>query len=131
MRPLRIPLALALSLAAACAGNGRGESTGDALPGGTCAPQECGPVPALPGWVCQDGTLGGPTGRCLRGSGGRCAWEIRECAAKLCGGIANLPCPGGFECVDDPRDDCDPRSGGADCSGFCTPSEASSSDRTR
>ncbi len=36
-----------------------------------------------------------------------------------CGGIAGIPCPDGFVCVDDPRDDCDPAAGGADCSGIC------------
>jgi hypothetical protein len=36
-----------------------------------------------------------------------------------CGGIAGIPCPGGFVCIDDPSDDCDPATGGADCSGIC------------
>lgn len=38
---------------------------------------------------------------------------------KMCGGIAAFPCPKGKTCVDDPRDDCDPKNGGADCSGVC------------
>lgn len=38
-----------------------------------------------------------------------------------CGGIAGLPCPDGFMCVDDPGDGCDPTLGGADCSGLCVP----------
>ena len=37
----------------------------------------------------------------------------------FCGGIAGLPCPEGYTCVDDPRDDCDPLAGGADCGGIC------------
>src|SRR5690349_2406618 len=37
----------------------------------------------------------------------------------FCGGIAGFPCPDGFECVDDPRDGCDPEHGGADCGGIC------------
>ena len=37
----------------------------------------------------------------------------------FCGGIANFPCPGGYSCVDDPRDSCNPNSGGADCPGIC------------
>jgi hypothetical protein len=38
---------------------------------------------------------------------------------QFCGGIAAIPCPEGFTCADDPRDDCDPNAGGADCSGIC------------
>ncbi|KAL2120034.1 hypothetical protein VTJ04DRAFT_6995 [Mycothermus thermophilus] len=37
----------------------------------------------------------------------------------FCGGIAGIPCKGGKKCIDDPRDDCDPRKGGADCGGIC------------
>ena len=36
-----------------------------------------------------------------------------------CGGFAGLRCPAGFQCVDDPRDDCSPCNGGADCGGIC------------
>lgn len=39
--------------------------------------------------------------------------------APFCGGIAGFPCPGEGDCVDDPRDDCDPERGGADCGGLC------------
>jgi hypothetical protein len=38
---------------------------------------------------------------------------------KLCGGIAGFGCPTGQSCIDDPRDDCDPKHGGADCGGLC------------
>jgi hypothetical protein len=38
-----------------------------------------------------------------------------------CGGISGTPCPDGYECVDDPNDDCDPNNGGADCAGICQP----------
>ena len=44
-------------------------------------------------------------------------------AGRFCGGIAGIPCPGGFVCVDDPRDDCDPTKGGADCGGVCVQKE--------
>ena len=39
--------------------------------------------------------------------------------AQKCGGIANLACPAGMRCVDDPCDDCDPAKGGRDCCGIC------------
>ncbi|KAK1708538.1 hypothetical protein BDP67DRAFT_524998 [Colletotrichum lupini] len=37
----------------------------------------------------------------------------------MCGGIAAIKCPAGKWCVDDPRDDCHPLQGGADCAGLC------------
>ena len=37
----------------------------------------------------------------------------------FCGGIANIPCPDGQSCIDDPNDGCDPNAGGADCGGIC------------
>jgi hypothetical protein len=37
----------------------------------------------------------------------------------FCGGFANIPCPAGLSCIDDPGDDCNPAKGGADCSGIC------------
>ncbi len=37
----------------------------------------------------------------------------------FCGGIAGIECPGNLICVDDPRDDCCPEAGGADCGGMC------------
>ena len=39
--------------------------------------------------------------------------------APFCGGIAAFECPGAGSCVDDPRDDCNPDAGGADCGGIC------------
>lgn len=39
---------------------------------------------------------------------------------EFCGGFAGLPCKDANKiCVDDPRDDCDPLNGGADCGGIC------------
>ena len=40
-------------------------------------------------------------------------------SGEFCAGIAQFPCPQGLACVDDPRDDCDPTRGGADCGGVC------------
>jgi len=34
-----------------------------------------------------------------------------------CGGIAERPCPGGYDCVDAKGDRCSPLCGGADCGG--------------
>jgi hypothetical protein len=47
--------------------------------------------------------------------------EGAAAAPQFCGGIANIPCPDGFVCVDAPKDDCDPNGGGADCGGICVP----------
>jgi hypothetical protein len=44
-----------------------------------CDPALCGPPPAMPNYMCEDGTWAGPTGRCLRGPEGTCGWEIRDC----------------------------------------------------
>ena len=38
---------------------------------------------------------------------------------EFCGGFAGIQCEEGLECVDDPNDKCDPKSGGADCGGIC------------
>jgi hypothetical protein len=47
----------------------------------------------------------------------------------FCGGIAGIPCASGCVCVDDPRDDCSPKRGGADCSGICRPAPGSPPDQ--
>ena len=39
----------------------------------------------------------------------------------FCGELANIECPGNLVCVDDPRDNCCPQLGGADCGGVCAP----------
>jgi hypothetical protein len=39
--------------------------------------------------------------------------------SQLCGGVAELQCPAGLACIDDPTDDCDPNTGGVDCPGVC------------
>jgi hypothetical protein len=72
----------------------------------------------------------GPGEYCCNPSCGVCAPLGGSCATvvcdpepgEMCGGIAGIPCPDGFVCVDDPRDDCDPAAGGADCPGICVPS---------
>lgn len=44
-----------------------------------CKVEECGPPLGMPTILCEDGSLGGNTGRCLLTERGDCAWEIREC----------------------------------------------------
>jgi hypothetical protein len=49
-------------------------------------------------------------------------WDQASCgcvAYQTCGGIAGIACPTGFNCVDNPNDNCDPAHGGADCGGIC------------
>ena len=47
------------------------------------------------------------------------AHEVSSTAEIFCGGFANIQCPGGLTCIDDPFDACDPQNGGADCGGIC------------
>lgn len=50
-----------------------------------------------------------------------------EPMGSMCGGIAGIICEGNEDCIDDPRDTCDPMNGGADCSGICVPKVVESS----
>lgn len=54
-----------------------------------CTDQECGPAPGVPSWICEDGTIGGSTGNCLRNADGTCGWEIiwcpQACSNSECG----------------------------------------------
>lgn len=44
-----------------------------------CDESECGPPMRMPNRKCPDGSIGGPTGRCLRRPDGKCGWEVRPC----------------------------------------------------
>jgi len=46
---------------------------------GDCTDEECGPAPMCPAYECDDGSLGGCTGRCYRLTDDSCGWEIRNC----------------------------------------------------
>ncbi|AKF05681.1 hypothetical protein [Sandaracinus amylolyticus] len=48
-------------------------------PDDTCASSECGAAPDVATWICEDGRVGGFTGRCLRDAAGACGWEIVDC----------------------------------------------------
>ncbi len=83
-----------------------------------CTPAECGPQPGLPNYACDDGSVGGPTGRCLRDANEQCGWEIRECPdegeAVECGARIGDTCTPEQFC-DFPRPGCD----FADATGTC------------
>lgn len=44
-----------------------------------CTPEQCGPAPGCPAYVCSDGSTGGCTGLCYRIDDDTCGWEIRTC----------------------------------------------------
>jgi hypothetical protein len=56
---------------------------------GECNKADCGPQLGLPNWTCADGSVGGPTGRCLRRPDGNCGWEINNCPMAGVGGAAS------------------------------------------
>jgi hypothetical protein len=62
-----------------------------------CSPDECGPAPGAPAYICPDGSVGGSTGRCVRTADGACGWEFRECPDDCTGTVpmCDLACPPG------------------------------------
>ncbi len=44
-----------------------------------CEPEACGPPLGMPNYECDDGTIGGPSGRCLLTADGACGWEVIDC----------------------------------------------------
>ncbi len=74
-----------------------------------CDKAKCGPQLGIPNGMCPDGTVSGPTGRCLFNADGSCGWEVRACPAAGCYGIcvpdgpqtgcrADADCPMGQMC---------------------------------
>jgi hypothetical protein len=60
--------------------SGGGSSGGSGTGVKECADTNaCGPAPASPAMKCDDGSLGGFTGRCLQDPSGKCSWEFRDC----------------------------------------------------
>jgi len=88
-----------------------------------CPPPPAGRCGTIAGLVCDEGQV------CVDVPGDGCTYPgDPDCGGTcvtpfFCGGIAAFPCPDPDRqtCVDDPRDDCDPLHGGADCSGLCVP----------
>ena len=86
---------------------------------GECADDASCPVMDAPCAVCADGSLSCPQSHCIDGA---CTVDFKPCSGRpTCGGIAGLSCQPGFQCVDDPADDCTPERGDADCTGLCVP----------
>ena len=45
-----------------------------------CQPAfQCGPPLGMPNYLCEDGSIGGPTGYCMRNPDGTCGWRVRAC----------------------------------------------------
>jgi hypothetical protein len=79
--------------------------------------QSCGgfrvePKPCPSGQICIDDPY-------KTGCGMACDMPGICVTPTFCGGFAAFACKDGLKCIDDPRDDCDPRTGGADCGGIC------------
>jgi hypothetical protein len=70
---------------ASSAGSSNRGGTATAL---TCPSAECGPALGIASTTCADGSMGGPTGRCLRLETGGCGWEVRNCPPAGAGGAA-------------------------------------------
>ncbi len=87
------------------------------LCGGCNDVSDC-PKIKMPCKTCDDGSKVCPQMTC---DAGTCDLINTECpsAPAMCGGFANIQCPKGQTCVDNPNDSCDPNKGGADCSGIC------------
>lgn len=55
-------------------------SSGSSGQPAVCADEAaCGPKPGAASKQCDDGSVGGFTGRCVARTGGGCTWEFREC----------------------------------------------------
>ena len=70
------------------AGGGGSSNSGGTANDLTCPTADCGPALGIPSTTCADGSVGGPTGRCLRIETGGCGWEVRSCPPGGEGGVA-------------------------------------------
>ena len=87
--------------------------------GGECSTDDECPALDAPCTVCADGSLSCVNARCVDGG---CVVDSKPCSeAQVCGGISGLSCEPGFQCIDDPTDNCVGDDGNADCRGICVP----------
>ena len=96
----------------------------------TCDVSECGPAPGAPAYICEDGSIGGNTGRCLANPDGTCGWEFRDCPIECdCGALPAIAriCPDGSvgvpECRHRADGTCDWEHVCGGTSTACTPEE--------
>ena len=125
-------LALSLSLITSFAALGCGgveddgalddSSAAVSAPAIICEPTQCGPALGMPNTRCVDGSIGGPTGRCVANRYGVCSWQVRKCPAigqlcrkEACGPALGMPswiCPDGSvggstgRCIVQPTNTC-------------------------
>src|SRR5512140_2716107 len=66
-----------------------GSASGGASSQETCDKSACGPQLGLANGICADGSMSGPTGRCLKRANGSCGWEILQCPPGGTGGDAS------------------------------------------
>jgi hypothetical protein len=94
------------------------EPTPAPQPGDDCDPSLCGVRPRSVTLMCDDGSLGGNTGRCFRGADLTCGWEIRACPTSVaCGARAGNTCTASQFCDFSDAAMC----GYADGQGVCRP----------
>jgi hypothetical protein len=98
-----------------CPAQCRPEATGECTTDADC------PALRAPCRICPDNSASCPSAGC---DAGKCTVDAPPCPeAKTCGGIAGFTCDPGFQCVDNPGDDCAPERGDADCGGICVPGQ--------
>lgn len=78
MRVHRVLVSAGVVALVAC-GVVTGEPIKPAAQAQTCDAGSCGPAPMIASYQCPDGTLAGPTGRCILNQDGTCGWEIIAC----------------------------------------------------
>ncbi|CAP60897.1 uncharacterized protein PODANS_0_800 [Podospora anserina S mat+] len=115
--PLHVPLPIRTTLVTSRASRTTTTTT-TTTPKSTPTFQSCGgfrvnPATCPKGHICVDNPY-------VEGCGMACDKPgICVDPGEFCGGFAGFRCKGDRVCIDDPRDDCDPRNGGADCGGIC------------